>query len=61
MSHAMLTSENIVLVLLRAWAIWGCKYHIAVTMITAYVVYLAASVGVLIYFIVIDTNLLKGV
>ncbi|KAF8555845.1 hypothetical protein OG21DRAFT_1602616 [Imleria badia] len=49
-----------ILALLRAWAIWGCKYRVAVVIISAYVLYLAACVGLLTYFIVVATKTFEG-
>ncbi|KAF9232608.1 hypothetical protein BU15DRAFT_9489, partial [Melanogaster broomeanus] len=44
--HMLLGSESIhILVLLRAWAIWGCERRMATRLISAYVVYLLILLG----------------
>ncbi|KAF9233863.1 hypothetical protein BU15DRAFT_15352, partial [Melanogaster broomeanus] len=44
--HMLLGSESIhILVLLRAWAIWGCERRMAIRLISAYVVYLLILLG----------------
>ncbi|KAF9230504.1 hypothetical protein BU15DRAFT_69143 [Melanogaster broomeanus] len=44
------SAESIhILVLTRAWAIWGCTYRAAVLLILLYVVYIVVVVGMLIF------------
>jgi len=48
----ILSTESIhILVLLRAWAIWGCKRYVAILLIFAYTIYASAVTGLLIYFL----------
>ncbi|KAF9233750.1 hypothetical protein BU15DRAFT_79813 [Melanogaster broomeanus] len=45
-----LAAESIhVLVLMRAWAIWGCTYRLAVLLILLYIVYILVVIGMMIY------------
>ncbi|KAF9237055.1 hypothetical protein BU15DRAFT_63437 [Melanogaster broomeanus] len=41
--------QNVVLVLMRAWAIWGCTYRVAVWLILLYVLYVLVVIGMLAY------------
>ncbi|KAF9232230.1 hypothetical protein BU15DRAFT_81467 [Melanogaster broomeanus] len=44
------SAESIhILVLTRAWAIWGCTYRAAVSLILLYVVYVLVVVGMMVY------------
>ncbi|KAF9233749.1 hypothetical protein BU15DRAFT_66319 [Melanogaster broomeanus] len=46
----ILSTESIhILVLMRAWAIWGCTYCVAVWMILLYVVYVLVVIGMMTY------------
>lgn len=42
-------TENVVLVLMRAWAIWGYRYSFTVFLITLYALYVLAIIVVMIY------------
>ncbi|KAG9313231.1 hypothetical protein JVU11DRAFT_6692 [Chiua virens] len=45
-----ISGESIrILVLLRAWAVWGCKRPVAVTLIGIYLFYFLANFGVVLY------------
>ncbi|KAF9232832.1 hypothetical protein BU15DRAFT_67113 [Melanogaster broomeanus] len=47
---AIFSAESIhILVLMRAWAIWGCTYRVAVLLILLYVIYILAVIGMTIY------------
>ncbi|KAF9233752.1 hypothetical protein BU15DRAFT_66322 [Melanogaster broomeanus] len=41
--------QNVVLVLMRAWTIWGCTYRLAVWLILLYVVYILVVMGMMTY------------
>ncbi|KAF9232833.1 hypothetical protein BU15DRAFT_80786 [Melanogaster broomeanus] len=46
----LFSAESIhILVLMRAWAIWGCTYRIAVSLILLYVVYILVIIAMLSY------------
>lgn len=45
----MCNRSNLVLVVMRAWAIWGCRYGVAVFAITLYVLYVLAVSARVIY------------
>ncbi|KAF9233186.1 hypothetical protein BU15DRAFT_66790 [Melanogaster broomeanus] len=47
--------QNVVLVLMCAWAIWGCTYRVAVLLILLYVVYLLVVVAMVIYGVTVAT------
>ncbi|KAF8836945.1 hypothetical protein BDN67DRAFT_250599 [Paxillus ammoniavirescens] len=41
--------RNVVLVLMRAWAIWGCTYRAATWLVGSYVFYILAVIGMVVY------------
>ncbi|KAG9308503.1 hypothetical protein JVU11DRAFT_11847 [Chiua virens] len=45
LQRAFYDTKNIVLVILRAWAIWGCTYRVVVALTCVYVLYLAVCIG----------------
>ncbi|KAF8836947.1 hypothetical protein BDN67DRAFT_1014272 [Paxillus ammoniavirescens] len=48
--HRTLSDVRItVLVLMRAWAIWGCTYRAATWLIVSYVFYIMAVIGMVVY------------
>ncbi|KAF9237051.1 hypothetical protein BU15DRAFT_63433 [Melanogaster broomeanus] len=41
--------HNVVLVLVRAWAIWGCTYRVTAWLILLYAIYMLVSIGTMTY------------